>query len=285
MRAVLLQGHGTVVGDSLLVHRSEWKRSLEYTIQSMRKDVDEVYIVGYSAGSTLAIERLNRSSSIPIKGLVLFDPGLKAKNSLAIMTVFLRYLFNYDEISKDIYPFLYTSWTYQLSSEFMLLINEIKLEKTHHLPLFMVLSEDDDTVDTKTAIKMFHDNTHEKSRLVYYQSKAPLKEQKRTYVFSLQDHPQIKSKYRYLSLSHRASINPPSDPMFGFDTWYRNCYFYLDQPELHHQCSTTKGLPYGSLLELSKEENQLKPIIRSEFNPFYDETIHHLIQFLKGSLK
>ena len=57
IRAVLLPGHGTVVGDTLAMKYQDWIEITEYGVRSFDKieSVQELFLVGFSTGTALAI--------------------------------------------------------------------------------------------------------------------------------------------------------------------------------------------------------------------------------------
>jgi pimeloyl-ACP methyl ester carboxylesterase len=65
-----------VPGDSLDVHRNEWRDITRYGVNSFKGRVDALYLVGYSAGATLAVEYADqhRDESL-LAGLMLLSPA------------------------------------------------------------------------------------------------------------------------------------------------------------------------------------------------------------------
>ncbi|HJN37676.1 MAG TPA: alpha/beta hydrolase [Gammaproteobacteria bacterium] len=287
MRGLLLSGHGTVIGDSLHTHRNQWRKSVNYTIASMKDKVDNLYLIGYSAGATLIVDYLQHHPSInnfTIKGLVLIDPGLGAQSITAKFTPWIRRLFPFDDVFDDHAPLTYTSWTHNLSAEYIRLIDEISPLKKNKTPTFMVLSTDDDTIDTDKALEYFcHKSTNPTNKLILFQGTKPAHNRcQGIHVYQVKDYPKRQQQFRFINLSHKASINSPDDPLFGFDKWYRNCNHYNQPSDSFEKCkSDNKATVYGSL-SLNNHPEELKGRLfrRIEFNPFYPEMMSLIKDFI-----
>ena len=84
VRAVLLPGHGTVPGDLLDIQLEDWVAAARYGVNSFRDKVDELYVVGFSTGGSLAIHLTQLQ--LPITGLILIAAALRIKNPFAVLT-------------------------------------------------------------------------------------------------------------------------------------------------------------------------------------------------------
>ncbi|WP_319574178.1 alpha/beta fold hydrolase [uncultured Desulfobacter sp.] len=64
IRAVLLPGHGTVAGDSLTMRHTDWMAITDYGVRSFEKmeTISDLYLVGFSTGTALAIRHLQNNS-------------------------------------------------------------------------------------------------------------------------------------------------------------------------------------------------------------------------------
>jgi esterase/lipase len=296
MRGTLLSGHGTIIGDTLQMHRNQWRKSVNYTILSMTGKVDDLYLVGYSAGATLIIDYIQThktstqtsTHNLNIKGLILLDLGLAAKDPWSRITPLLRHLVAYDDILDDSYPLTYSSWTHNLSAEFLKLTQETKPLKLNKIPTLMTINTDDDTIDINAANSYFcSKNKNPLKTLIAFQGtkQSPTK-CKGTQTFSLKNYPELKQRYRFINFSHKSSINSPNDPLFGFDKEYRNCDHYFFSKKQYQQCKTTnENTVYGSLT-LRNNPDLLKGRLlrRIEFNPLYHEMMNSIKTFIDKSI-
>ncbi|OAI48418.1 hypothetical protein AYO45_05060 [Gammaproteobacteria bacterium SCGC AG-212-F23] len=83
VRSVLLPGHGTVPGALLHVHYHEWINTVWYGMHSLAKEVEQIYILGYSTGGTLAILHALNHPEDNIAGIIAIVPALKIKSVFA----------------------------------------------------------------------------------------------------------------------------------------------------------------------------------------------------------
>ncbi|OPB01067.1 alpha/beta hydrolase [Pseudomonas fluorescens] len=76
VRTVLLPGHGTQPADMLDVDINDWRRTVEQQVALLRKDVEHVYLGGFSTGANLVVDYAIDDQSIA--GLLLFSPAFKS---------------------------------------------------------------------------------------------------------------------------------------------------------------------------------------------------------------
>lgn len=79
MYMLLLKGHGGSVDDFSRATMNDWQLQVDETIESLRKDFDEIYIAAHSMGTLFALQRAARSE---IKGLFLLAVPLKVRFKL-----------------------------------------------------------------------------------------------------------------------------------------------------------------------------------------------------------
>ncbi len=176
VRAILLPGHGTVPGDLLEINHEEWIKASQYGIDSLKMEAQHIYYGGFSTGGALAIyHALMREN---LAGLFLFAPacGLNGKINFANRLFgFTRWITQEDKwivdpSAQDDYA-KYHAFPMNAASEISALIERNnELLKSHHvnMPIFMVLSRDDETIDAEVAQKFFSTQKHARSSLLYY---------------------------------------------------------------------------------------------------------------------
>ena len=87
VRSLLLPGHGTVPGDLLDVNLESWLQASEFAVKQFESEVENLYLLGFSTGASLALYHAYQGANI--KGLILFAPALKFVNRLAALTRWL----------------------------------------------------------------------------------------------------------------------------------------------------------------------------------------------------
>src|SRR5579862_7185111 len=77
-RAVLLPGHGTRPSDLHQVSYQDWIQTVAYGINSLQSEVEQIYLIGYSAGAALSIyHALNEKNNIA--GIILLSPAIRVQ--------------------------------------------------------------------------------------------------------------------------------------------------------------------------------------------------------------
>ena len=75
VHALLLEGHGGTVKDFTNASMKKWRADVENALTALEADHREIYIVGYSMGTLLALEALEAHPKI--KGLLLLNPPFR----------------------------------------------------------------------------------------------------------------------------------------------------------------------------------------------------------------
>lgn len=217
VRSILLPGHGTHPNDLLDVSYQDWIQAVQYGIDSLRQEVEHVYLVGYSTGGTLAIHQA--LTNHPIAGLVLLAPALKISAPIDI-AVNLRRLTHYftknklwickekeiDYVKYQSIPFNAVAQVSQLTT----LIKSLALTQPIHCPIFMAISHEDETVSCEHALDFFNHTQHPKSEMLLYSTYNREMSDSRIKV-RLTDLPNLCIKH----FSHLSVLNAPTNPHYG----------------------------------------------------------------------
>lgn len=175
VRGILLPGHGTRPGDLLNVTLKDWIASVQCGLNSLRQEVDEVWMGGLSGGASLALYMALIHSDI--RGLFLFAPSLKLKSPLAPFLPAINFVHN--KFSRSYWPAIqeendyakYRSYPLSLAVEAHKLTRFMRKEtsqKPLSCPLWMILADSDETICNKTATQFFLKTSHPESRLINY---------------------------------------------------------------------------------------------------------------------
>ena len=159
VRSILLPGHGTVPGALLNVTFEQWLQAVRFGIQSLRKEVDQIFLVGDSTGSSLALHEAKNES---IAGLVLFSPALKIRSALAPFSNCYRYFTPFSKkaswfhISEHANNYAkYTSFPFNAPYQVYRLSQALKTQPPVSLPIFIALSRDDRTICAESILQFF----------------------------------------------------------------------------------------------------------------------------------
>lgn len=279
VRAILLPGHGTVPGDLLSVQYQAWIEATQYGAAQLQQDAEHIFLGGFSTGGALCmLEALNNRH---IRGLILFAPAAGIKSPWAFMADFLKSFRDWLGSTADDRDYAkYESMAINGGAQVYRLTRELdgafaaggRLD----MPVFVVGSKDDITVDTKKIISVF-DNyiTSPKSLLLLYGRE----DWRHTGAFA--ERIVFRQSYlpdeRIVDYSHISLLMPPDDPRYGKNGDYRYCLHYQGEREKRMSCLHEPQLWQG---EISPENLSRYTLRRLTYNPRFAEMIAELDRFL-----
>lgn len=177
VRSILLPGHGTIPGAMLNVTYEDWLQTVRYGIETFKKEVDQLFILGYSIGSALAIYETLQSPSDFIAGIISLSPALKIKSKFAFLSEWDRYLYPINDrlrwlrITEEIdyarylsIPFNAVYQCYELIKK----INDTYRKKSLSLPQFFAVTLDDKTVSAQASLDYFYYHQNPANKLILY---------------------------------------------------------------------------------------------------------------------
>ena len=297
IRAVLLPGDGTVVGDSLEMDHKDWQRIVEYGVKGFQEDdrISDLYLVGFSAGTSLVIEYMNDymkenpstdavERADKIQGLILLSPSVKAKSSFAFLASFLNLFKDWESLFEEEDAVRYESFSYNAGAEFYTLTRGM-VDPAYALkvPVLIVASADDTTVDAEAARRFFcFSDEVDRRALIWYQSIDPEVNARIAQTANLQcdniiEVPlkNIKEEFKTVNLSHLAVPMSPDDPHYGLHGKYRHCRKYASNPIDLAACrddGEDNLFGENNVEGLSADlKPQYRTLRRGTFNPFYKQ--------------
>jgi len=279
VRVILLPGHGTKSEDLLNVSRDDWRATFRNAADQFRKDVDVLYVGGFSTGGALAAEYAWQHAD-SVAGAVLFSPVFKVNSSIDWLAPWLALVKDWldnnpsDDFAKYAsIPLPAIAEVYKLSKEVRYLI----LENPKTLPVFIALSEDDQTVDSSVTEKVFKQGmVGPKSQMVMYSKNQMSANTDRIKVYNT-NWPES----NILGLSHMAVHGSPDNAYYGAMGEYRICGWYLSDKPLYDACRTDKANWFG---ERSDDLLEKSPhAARVSWNPDFDSLMQEVVFFLKAN--
>jgi len=224
VRVMLLPGHGTRAGDLLGVTRGDWLATTHFGLKTLGKDVDNVFVGGFSLGGLLSIHALLTDDAV--RGAFVFSPALALERSWLIrQAVWLRHVIDWaDRDARDDYaryeamPVNAIAETFLLTRELARLLEERRVDA----PVFMAQSVDDPVIDAPANRGYFVNRfSHPGSRLVVYRRDpregADPDDARISYRNS------FLPGRRIAGFSHQSIHVAPANPHYGVDGDYRNC--------------------------------------------------------------
>jgi esterase/lipase len=290
VRAILLPGHGGVPGDLLDVDHRAWQEAVRLGVASLAGIADEVTLVGFGTGGTLALDYVlsDRPLEVPIAALVLLAPAM-ADPAPAIEVQAQRFYHalapsgGWPAVFADNDPVRYESVPSNARRQGERLILELAgQEGALDLPVFMAISEDDASVDPDAARRWFCTRLAGRRQMLWYTrtpGAAPC-----SFVTERSSGPTQEA----LDLSHIGLPIDPRNPRYGRASGYRNCLHYYwekDAPSWFF-CSdpamttANSNVRYG---EISAANLDAHVIRRLTYNPDFDHLAEDMVSFLSGA--
>ena len=276
--AMQLPGHGTRPGDLLRVRWQDWAASHQRLLELLAAEVDDVYLLGFSAGATLNIYQSMRNNTI--KGLFLFAPALRI-SAMARLAGPLSHFgkwwqrFSWFELQPDSDYFKYESLTNRAIHEVYDMIKAVRRQASQlerRLPVFVAASENDVAVDSRATLDWFSRQRGLPKRMLYYSTGRPGTPEKVTLVPAHLPAQNIKS------FSHTSLMQSPSNPHYGKQGEHCFCthYYHLD-PARYRRC---KARQEDCLGEMFDESADCEVIRRLTYNPLFEELLAEIRVFL-----
>lgn len=177
-RALLLPGHGTRPDDLINVSYHDWLHVVRYGIESLRKEVDDIFLIGYSTGACLSLYHALHDNNLA--GLILLAPALKLRAPVDIGAqlyhISNRFTKNRDWVlhNEENDYVKYRSIAFNGVKQVVKLaeaIRDIRKERMPTQPMYMILTREDETISSEEALDYFSKTDHQGSRLLLYTGK------------------------------------------------------------------------------------------------------------------
>ncbi|RDI42822.1 Thermostable monoacylglycerol lipase [Aquicella lusitana] len=211
-RAIVLPGHGTVPQDLLQVSYHDWLQAVRYGVESLKREVDHIFLVGYSTGAALSVYQALQDKHV--QGIILLSPAIRIKAPVDIVVGWhqvmktisrnsLAWVCQEREIDYAKYKSVALNPVNQVTKLTMVL-RELRQHRPLHTPMLMIISHEDETISSHHAIDFFSSQHHENSSLLLYTAGDQ----------SFSD-PRIlprRSHYPELSINHFSHVSIPFSP-------------------------------------------------------------------------
>lgn len=286
LRGLLLPGHSTVPGDTLQMRHEDWLSVTEFGVNSFRGEVEALYLVGFSTGTSLSVRYMDahRDDAL-IKGLIMLSPAIQAKSGLAFLSPYLRWFSDWLGEGDEHDFARYESFSVNAGAEFYLLTRDLSKKNFAALtvPVFMAGSGDDATVDMNMAANFFCDKTPKgKGRMLWYKAEATGSAPERS-CEGLLVVAAASPAHRVINFSHTSLSIAPENPHYGLDGDYPVCDAYQAEPELFAQCKDDGAQTvYGERGLGEQGRYQGKLVRRGTFNPHYAQMIEQMLGFIQS---
>ncbi len=294
VRSIVLPGHATVPGDLLHVRYDDWIGAAKYGVESFSDSgVTNIFIAGFSTGGALALDYVINSADIgKVKGLLLFSPAIRIKSKEGFVA-------NWHNITSWYYPkkawvdiledkdfAKYESFPKNAADQIYLLTTEkIDTQSNEKLssPLFVVLSQDDDTVDSDETRKFFDKRADDSSQLIIYKAQSKNADCAFSKANKICERTSLYADMNVNSFSHTAIPVSPANEHYGKNGSYKSCSHYLGKKEEYEACKSDDKEKFV-LGEKSLYKNYFffnsLPVRRLTFNPDYEYMTQLMNKFI-----
>lgn len=292
VRTLLLPGHGTAPSDLLGISYHDWQQAADYIIKRSLLDYEQVYLGGFSTGGALIFNHLMQQQQVSekIKALFMWSPASKAKSNLAWLAAWVDYIPFVDWVDKegDIDFAKYESFPFNAGAQVHKLMSNIvgknrrESNHAHNIPLFVVASEVDQTIETKATIALmnFWQSAAKKKQpntLMYFGDKTSAEKNLAAGIKLLIPECQQALCQHVKGIAHTGTTNAPSNPHYGAKGNYRNCGHYVTQALLYRACKQEENVVLG---EVSEENLTNHLMQRLTFNPYYQQMLNAISTFI-----
>jgi len=223
-RSLLLPGHGTKPEDLLSVSFQDWINTVAYGVRSLQKEVDYLYLAGYSTGAALSIYQALQNPAI--SGIILLAPAIRIKvpiNRVIAFHALKKWLhINHDQwiykIDEEDYA-KYLSLPFNAVNQVAALTDALKNVSEQHTlacPMLMAVSLEDETINSEKAVRFFSGSHHPDSKLLLY-TRTPHTESDPRIINRLTQYPELNIRH----FSHVSIPYTSNNPHYGQNGDYK----------------------------------------------------------------
>lgn len=285
--AILLPGHGTQAGDLLAVKAAAWEAAVAYGCEQLAKEVDELYLGGFSAGGALSV--LHSLQDDRVRGLFLFAPALKisGKARFAPLYRLVDWLIpsaKWLNIHRDEDHYKYESFPKNAATQMWRLTQKVQQAlagKRLSIPIFIAASADDATVEVSAIAAFMADCPHPLNRLVWYDAAGnppttPIPVEKIEVVRSVLPAAGI------LGSAHTAIVLAADDPEYGLQGRYVNCLHYVPHDMARYQACKNNplNLQRGEIIQKNLSVDLLARLMVNPHFPALKVSMQRFIESL-----
>ena len=293
--SMLLPGHGARPAELLDVRAEDWLATARFGVESLREEVDEVFVGGFSLGGLLALRTALDDPSIA--GVVAFSPALALhRSALVDQSIWLRHLVDWLDTDPPDDPWRFEAVPFNALAETQLLGRRVRAELARRglaTPVFIAQSGDDAVVDAAANRALFDAHmVHPASRLLGFEpidavagpgtARDAVGGATAPRVLRL---PSELPAERVLSYSHQAVHIAPDNPHYGVRGTYRNCHLNIGNADAValERCRTIetpwRGEVFGAAVA-RYDRASLDTLARLTFNPQFDALFDEIERFL-----
>ncbi len=287
IRGLLLPGHGTVPGDTLAMDYQDWLAITDYGVDSFRGEVDSLYMVGFSTGTSLSVRYVDahRADEL-VKGLIMLSPAITASSGLAFLSPYLSWFRDWLSEGPESDPARYESFSVNAGAQFYQLTKDLTDAQFAPLtvPVFMAGSADDSTVNMSAAREFFCAKTPSNEGVMLWFQSEQSQTSDLAQCSTVQELQSAAPEYRVINLAHTSMSISAGNPHYGAQGQYRMCLQYGLASDDYWQCvRDDKQTVYGESGLGTDGRYDGNLIRRGSFNPHYDFMVEKIFKFIEST--
>lgn len=272
VRAVLLPGHGSKVGDLMLPTLEDWQNVVSHHIKLLKEKSSKLWLGGYSTGANLVTsEALNDHS---IEGLLLFSPAFKPESSVVRWAKAASYILTWADQDPETNYTRYNSLPMNGAAVYYdtvkIVQNDLQ-DTTYNKPVFMIISEGDSVIDTAFPTTVFQKQFINKNNQLVWQGERDLLIPKTTR-FSMK-----RPDLQIVNGSHMGLLFSPSNTEYGAEATIKICN--NGQAKEQQKACEQGGNVWFSSYGLIEEG---KTLARLTYNPYFAQSMKKLDTVMKS---
>ncbi|WP_064697403.1 alpha/beta hydrolase [Rhizobium aegyptiacum] len=226
VRTILLPGHGTHPNDMLDVELEQWQKVVQEQAATLKQDVEQVYLGGFSTGANLVTEYAYENDDIA--GLVLFSPAFKSSTRFDWMTPLISWVRPWllspeggRPLQNAVRYFMVPTNGFAQFYRSSVAVRRALKKRPYKKPVFMVVSQHDSVLDADYLLDVFENRfTNPASRLIWYGTiPARVSDTERVIVRT----DQLPS-HRISQFSHMGILFSPENSLYGEHGSLRICW-------------------------------------------------------------
>lgn len=178
VRSIMLPGHATVPGALLNTDYTDWLQAVRYGIESLKNNVEKIFIVGFSTGATLGLYHAAKHDDI--SGIMMIAPAIRINSPFAFAANLPKKIgltckkAQWLHVCEEDDYVKYRSLTLNAIYQVYRLANEVKkinADKLARCPIFSCISLEDKIVCSGASIDHFSQIKNPLNQMLIYSSK------------------------------------------------------------------------------------------------------------------
>lgn len=281
-RVIRLPGHGTTAADLQQTTRHDWRVAVEFALETLKRDSEQVYVAGMSLGGLLALDAAIRDPEIA--GVIALSPAWALDSSFMLaQATWLRHLWPWVDTDVSVDPARYEALPTQAAAEVYWLMRDVQRQlaqqKALSLPVFLALSWNDGVIAPTSILDLFRQHIlHPRSRAwVYKMHPTRVHDEHDSRITFKQSHI---PKEKIWNFSHMALHIGPEHPHYGRHGRIRLCGEDAGRDSNEATLCQNSPEPWrGEIYSSEGFDHTNEGFARLTFHPRFNEMVAQIANF------